>query len=625
VRYQPGWKKMIPIFANLKMIKQSMFQQQVFLDSLAKDFCLTVPRLAQMCASNRLFAKDTLWRMMPCVPYDPASRFMGHMIAPSLGDFLWTHQRMQALLNFNAGNPTGHYTLNLDNCCDYAVADRLCLLDRWESAIDSRGQYFDTSKWGNRSHFRNELHRKQPILKDDIASMAEWTMPETGELEFDYVTNRRPRIADKPVSDKLWDKVLISLYDAQATLEVTPLMQVVRRISHNINLTSMHMRKMLGYFKIEEHRAECFVIFFFRIVDICNAKIFSCRFSKQEEVVKLQERLGYVSFFPFLQPENVHFSLDFTYHDQRLCANLLVKLALMEKQENLRNPQVYKADGSPDPDTQKGQFLARWQFFEKMPTQGKFECNYVCAPENRKYEPRRKNAEAYGHYNVRTAEANVQWWTGLLEVPDDVLRFMEFIINHYENVEDVFAIIDGNDGNGEINLQEMKEGLKKMKFRKFEGKDEHDRILSVFRYLDPGGEGSISKQEWNILNQLWREFDLSVREFVHFMVIAFGEDLDSCWEVIDPMDTGTVNLEQWMSAVEDIGFTGPAEIIYALLDSSDDGDISYNEFSKLWDYMPKGEASDSDSDESDHIVRGTDSISVALRGRNSQPIPGGNR
>jgi len=621
VRYEPGWKKAIPILANWKMIQQSMLQQQVFLDSLAKDFCLTVPRLAQMCASNRLFAKDIVWRMMPCVPYDAASRFLGHMLAPSLGDFLWTHQRMQALLTFNAGNPTGHYTLSLDNCCDYAVAERLLLLDRWESAIDSRGQYFDTSKWANRSHFRNELHRKQPIIKDGIASMAEWTMPESGELEFDYVTNRRPKVSDQAASDKVWDKVLISLFDAKDALEGGALMQVVRRISHNIWLTSMHMRKMLGYFTIEEHRAECFVIFFFRIVDICNAKIFSCRFSRQEEVVKLQERLGYVSFFPFLQPENVNFSLDFAYHDQRLCANLLVTLAFKEKQENLRNPQFYNADGSVDPVIRSHGVPAGWQFFDKMPKQGRFVCHYVCAPEDRKYEPRRKSAETYGHYTVRTSEADVKWWTGLLEVPDDVLRLMEFIINNYNNVEEVFTVIDGADGNGQISLQEMTDGLKKMKFRKFEGKDERDRIMSVFRHLDPGGEGSISRKEWDVLSQLWREFDLSIREFVQFMVIAFGEDLDSCWDVLDPMDTGTLNLEQWLAAVADIGFTGPAEIVYALLDSSDDGEISYDEFSKLWDFMPsKKSSADSDSDESVDLVTGKSSISMALRGRNSQPI-----
>jgi len=586
VRYQPGWKKAIPIFANLKMIQQSMLQQQVFLDSLAKDFCLTVPMLATICASNRLFAKDIVWRMMPCLPYDAASRFLGHMTVPSFGDFLWTHQRMQALLNFNAGNPTGHYKLYLDNCCDYAVADRLCLLDRWESAIDSRSQYFDTSKWGNKSHFRNELHRGHPIIKDDIASMAEWSIPESGELEFDYATNRRPKTKKATVSDSLWDHVLVALYDAQSTLGGSSLMQVVRRISHNISLTSMHMRKMLGYFKHAEERAECFVVFFFRIVDVCNAKMFSCRFSKQEEIVKLQERLGYASFFPFMQPENAHFSLDFSQNDQRVCANLLVNLACKEKRENLRNPQYYLPDGSVDPVFQKQGVPARWQFLDKMPTQGRFVCHYVCAPEDRKYEPRRKAAETYGHYTVSTAEADVQWWTGLLEVPEDVLRLMEFIMSNYKNVDDVFNALDGNDGNGEISFLEMLEGLGKIRFRKFEGRDERDRVMSVFRYLDPGGEGTISRKEWGILGQLKREFELTVREFVHFMVIAFGQDLEQVWEILDPIGSGSLNLEQWNAAVEDIGFFGPAEIIFALLDSSDDGDISYDEFSKLWEYMP---------------------------------------
>jgi len=599
VRYQPGWKKVTPILANWKMLKNSMLQQQVFLDSLAKDFCLTVPRLAAMCTSNRLFAKDIVWKLMPCLPYDAASRFLGHMTVPSLGDFLWTHQRMQALLSFNAGNPTGHYKLNLDNCCDYAVADRLTLLDRWESAIDRRGQYFDTSKWGNQSHFRNELHRGHPIVKDDIHSMSEWTIPESGLLEFDYATNRRPKTRKATVSDSLWDHLLVSLYDAHASLGGAALLEVVRRISHNICLTSMHMRKMLGYFKSEEERAECFVVFFFRIVDVVNAKIFGCRFSKQEEIVKLQERLGYASFFPFIQPENMIVSLDFSQNDQRVCANLLVSLAFKEKPENLRDPVFYQPDGSVDPIIQKGGVPASWQFLDKMPKSGRFECHYVCAPEDRKYEPRRKNAEIYGHYTVDAAENDVQWWTGLLEVPEDVLRLMEFIMSYFKNVDEVFTKLDGVDGNGEINFNEMLEGLKKIKFRKFEGKDERDRVMSVFRYLDPGGEGSISRKEWGILGQLWREFDLTVREFVQFMVIAFGEDLEQTWDILDPLGAGTLNLEQWMSAVEDIGFFGPAEIIYALLDSSDDGDISYDEFSKLWKYMPdtvKGSSSDEDED-----------------------------
>lgn len=133
-----------------------------------------------------------------------------------------------------------------------------------------------------------------------------------------------------------------------------------------------------------------------------------------------------------------------------------------------------------------------------------------------------------------------------------------------------------------------------MKFRKFEGKDERDRVMSVFRYLDPGGEGTISRKEWGILGQLWREFDLTVREFVHFMVIAFGEDLEQTWEVLDPIGSGSLNLEQWNTAVEDIGFFGPAEIIFALIDSSDDGEICYEEFSKLWEYMPIKGGSSSD-------------------------------
>lgn len=40
---------------------------------------------------------------------------------------------------------------------------------------------------------------------------------------------------------------------------------------------------------------------------------------------------------------------------------------------------------------------------------------------------------------------------------------------------------------------------------RFKGPNEKERIGAVFRYLDPGGEGNVSIQEWQILDQLWKE------------------------------------------------------------------------------------------------------------------------
>jgi len=100
----------------------------------------------------------------------------------------------------------------------------------------------------------------------------------------------------------------------------------------------------------------------------------------------------------------------------------------------------------------------------------------------------------------------------------------------------------------------------------------------------------VSRAEWNILGQLWKEFDLSIREFVHFLTLTFGEDLADAWTALDDDGSGELTEEEWMSAVLNIGYFGPSKLVFALLDNSDDGSISYDEFEVLEKYMkPKSD------------------------------------
>lgn len=116
------------------------------------------------------------------------------------------------------------------------------------------------------------------------------------------------------------------------------------------------------------------------------------------------------------------------------------------------------------------------------------------------------------------------------------------------------------------------------------GKDEQKRTSALFRHLDPGGEGSVSREEWAILQQLYREFDLCITEFVSFLVRLFGNDLSCSWNFLDDDDSGELTFDEWMSAVEDIGYFGPAKCVFGLIDNSDDGAISLDEFMVLESY-----------------------------------------
>lgn len=170
--------------------------------------------------------------------------------------------------------------------------------------------------------------------------------------------------------------------------------------------------------------------------------------------------------------------------------------------------------------------------------------------------------------------------------PSRRVRVARIPIGNVKDVDEAFTIIDGVGGNGVITLKKFVEGIEELQCNKFKGENEEARIEGLFRYLDPGGEGSISKGEWQVLAQLWKELDESIREFVQFLTFTCGDDLEVAWASLDENGDGNLSLEEWLNAVLKIGYFGPAKAVFALLDNSDDGAISWDEFQRLEGYKP---------------------------------------
>jgi len=589
MRFRPAFKKVIPMCALWSQLDGDVFAQRTILAALSRDFNLSQSFVEFCCSASKTLQRETVARLLPCI--DTNSAYMIGMTLPTFLDFAWTQHQTQNLLGFNLDNPTGHYKLDLSNSTDSTVAERLLLLDRWEAALDRKHARKDTSSRGNGSHIRNEVFQGRG-LHMSFASVAEWKMAEHGEFEFDYISNQRPSRKAEVLSDELWESILIEVYHAQGTPEDK--IAALRSISHNFLLRSTHMRAMIGYFKEEQQRADVFINFYLRLVDMHNAKLFRVRFEKKEEVARLQHRLGYASFFPFFQPENARFELNLAIYDQRLCASMFVALAIKEKfPHNLHEYGYKRADGTEDP--MPLGVPRSWGDFNAIPKEGIFRALYMSAPEDRNIGFRKEIAKTYGYYDTDgITEDDVQWWTGLTEPPEDVINLLEFFISRYPDVQKAFIDIDGPDGNGVITLKEFMEGLEEMECHKFDvkkgqktGPTKEQRIEQIFRYLDPGGEGSVSREEWGILDQLWKEFDLSIREFVHFLMLSFGDDLQVAWEALDEDGGGELDEQEWLRAVENIGYFGPAAVVFALLDSSDDGNISFDEFEVLEKYKPQ--------------------------------------
>lgn len=225
-----------------------------------------------------------------------------------------------------------------------------------------------------------------------------------------------------------------------------------------------------------------------------------------------------------------------------------------------------------------------WDFMDKMPKGGILEVAYKCAPEERNFKHRKACLETFGSSKMTQKEEDVMWWSAIQEAPEDVLEYLEFLTSRYKDIYAAFTFIDGEDGNGNISWSEFEEGYRAMGCKKFAGPDERLKLKNVFRYLDPSGEGQVSKDEWGVLELLWKEIRLSISEFVQFCNRAFGNDLELWWSSLDEDGSGEIDEEEWVTALQDAGFFGPARPIFAYLDKDDEGTVSFDEFEALYEF-----------------------------------------
>lgn len=289
-----------------------------------------------------------------------------------------------------------------------------------------------------------------------------------------------------------------------------------------------------------------------------------------------------------------------------------------------------------------------WADPRKLPKSGTFRVDYVCSPEERNLKVRLQLLAKYAYWNVTVEEDQVEWWAGLAQAPEDVLLFMEFIASNtkWNDVYEPFVEMAGEDES--INLQEFQDGFKKLECKKFKGRSKHarmgtlinnmfpagqmpeaKRIEAVFRYLDPSGEGTISRTEWAVLEYLYKEVQQSIQEFVHFLRRTYGgpsgssrsntkrsdlsktnskhsslslslvdESIDSiesraesehfldvAWRKIngdsDAADD-VITEEEWdEKIINELRYFGPSKIIFRYLDKDDEGSLSIDEFQLL--------------------------------------------
>lgn len=602
MRYKPAFNKVVPLFAQFKKLEGYPREQEVFIDALSKDFSLTYPQLKNICAhSAPEAAAHIIWELMPCIVGGDAPLYLSAMLTPTLSQLIKSLRGAHAFIQFNVQNPTGHYRLDLSNPTQFKVAEWLMLLDRWEVGIALKHERLDTSQRGNRSQVRNEKFEGRPLT---VHSMCEWTLPNYECLEFDYCSTKRAPPEAAYLDKVTWFNILAGIQ--QSELADHLMIKALQKVSHNIYLRSIHLRDLLGIIKKQSYRIEVIVIFFNRIVDVWNEKVFRVRLEDEGEYTTMCRRVGYCAFFPFVQPEQIQLEYDLQYYDQRMAAHCLVMIAFKERPENVTGIQLTHVDGTADP-LPTG--LPRgWEALDRIPTAGVFRASYRCAPEDRKFQTRKALLLSHGFYRMPVEEDEVMWWADIRKVPEDVFQFLAFIADRFPTCKAAYQFINGPTASHSLSLHEFEDGLKKLGFHKFHDsgqkkkaqkkghqlskeeeelrkKVEKERITNVFRYLDPSGEGQVSLGEFCIQEQLWNEVTLCISEFMQFLERTIGKDLDEVWSFFDESGDGSIDPAEFDAACQDIGYYGPVRVIFNVLDKDGEGTISAEEFCELQLYQ----------------------------------------
>jgi len=576
--------KAVPFLGQWSLVNGQHGNQIEMLEALGKDFQLTCSQLMYLCEGHSL-TTDVLWRLLPCVvPGANTFHVTQLMLTASIEEHIAIHNHMVNYRNFNADNPTGHYTLRLDTPGDYGVAEKLLLLDRWEAGISRRQDRLDISQRENYSRIRNERYQHKPLVH--VASLAEWFLPEWDVLELDYVTGKRPAGDCLTLDARTFRSFLIHLHQSgKSGCTSQNQVEALRRVSHCFFLTTFQLRELLGCFGDRLGRIEIFVMFYLRIVDIWNEKVVRSRFDRQEDVDEIRARLGSCILFPYIQPEHMSLTYDLSQYDQRLAMHMLLLQVNKERPPNKVNPFKECVYVHPDGSVDSLQFgLPRlWEQFDRMPQEGSVSCLYSCAPEHRKFEDRCQLLERYGAWSPPAAQDQVCWWAATKEIPADVVDFLHFLVKRFNNIWEAFVALDEN-GNKSLTLDEFQRGLQILKCKKFKRDRQNDPIRAVFRFLDAGEEGTVTEEEWGVLENLFSEVQLSIYEFVQFLLRTFDDDLSAARLFLDDNSDGELTKSEWACAMKSLYYFGPWSSVFNFLDKDGEGTIDLQEFNVLESY-----------------------------------------
>jgi len=407
---------------------------------------------------------------------------------------------------------------------------------------------------------------------------------------------------------------------AQGQLSEVNIVRVLWSLSPHFYILCRQFRELLCALASQEAKRDAVISLFSRVID-WPMNLSKCRAKLNDQMWReCKERAGYLNMFPIFQPENYFGSLDLSVNEQRRVVHLILTLWQGEHPRNLRNPRIDWAGPRPTPEFQD--FVSgvppKWVQWEELPCRGEFRFSYDCSKDNMKLKLRRKLAVTVcGYTAIPELEADlrkqVKFWTVLDDVPEAVHHFIYFLVCTCKDLKEAFKKIDEN-RDGDLSLKEWLAGCYQLGFRLagmskqsiqpvrssiavphsaqsisvipkvIQCEDNHERVVqvltSVYRFLDPNGDGNISLREFLALDGMWRELKQTMWEFVAHLLEMFGS-LEAAWDNSDIDHDGTIDMDEFLKLAKDWKFDGPVLQVYLWIDMDGAGQISKKEWLML--------------------------------------------
>lgn len=404
-KLRPGRRQMLALLSWWRATT-TVKDKVALASALAVDVSLPAAFIWELCrGENREVIGDVLWRLLPCLGDDEAERYLALLMLPGIPAALEVVRHGEPFLWWNPENPSGRYRLKLDSPIHYAVADAFMVLESWEVGLSRRRGRVDTAEFEGYSCFRNELYEEQP----PPVPLRRWRFQRSGWLQFDYSTSKRPPVNAATLTNDKFSVLLREL--AASELSSSDQLAALRRVSHQFFLSSVQLEDMMH--TISDLIPEVVQMLFFRLTDVQNVTMHEI-----DALDQCRQRLGHVNLFPFMQPEDSRFELDFKFNDQRLAANLLLDLASkenMQLEDFVFEPAPAGDEDEDEDEEPPAEPPKQWLNIKEMPIAGKFFARYPRSVPKRNLKARMTYLQSHGLWALDPEQELVVRWREFLD------------------------------------------------------------------------------------------------------------------------------------------------------------------------------------------------------------------